>query len=113
LILLRSRSSVEAISGGGKMTNTLEIVLTCLAAGAVIGVGWAVLLTRRQPDWHNRYADPKKWESWIVGPVLCTGLAVGHFVQGRPYLGGTFVLMGAAALFFLLTSAIRSSMLEH
>lgn len=95
------------------MTNTLEIVLTCLAVGAVIGVGWAGILTRRQPDWHHRYADPKKWASWIVGPVLCTALAIGHFVQGRPILGGTFVLLGAVALFFLLTSAIRSWTLEH
>lgn len=95
------------------MTHILEIVLICAALGAVIGVGWAATLTKLQPDWTSRYADPKKWVSWIVGPILCTGLAVGHFVQGRPYLGGTFVVLGATALFFLLTSAIRSFRLEH
>lgn len=95
------------------MTHILKVVLICAVIGAAIGVAWASVLTNLQPDWKSRFANPKKWYSWILGPVLCAVLSVGHFVQGRPMLSGTFVILGAVAFFLLLTSAVRTSTLEQ
>jgi hypothetical protein len=95
------------------MPEILKVVLVCSGIGAVIGAIWAGWLAKLQPGWQSRYANPKKWYSWVFGPVLCTVFSVGHFVEGRPYLGGTFLLMAAVAFFFLLASAISSSTLKQ
>jgi len=95
------------------MSEILKVVLICVGIGAFIGVGWASWLTKLRSGWQSRYANPRKWYSWVFGPVLCAAFSVGHFVEGRPYLGGTFLIMAAVAFFFLLSSAISISKLEQ
>ena len=93
------------------MDVTLGVVLTCAVFGAAIGFGWSGWLTQHRPGWQSQYANPRKWYSWVFGPLLCIALSIGHFIEGRPKLGCTFVMIAAAAFFFLLTSAVsqRSS----
>jgi hypothetical protein len=95
------------------MSQVLKVILICIVIGAAIGVAWAGLLTMLQRGWHRLYADPKKYQSWVFGPILCAALSVGPFVEERLYLGGTLVLLVAAAFFFLVTSAIRASVLDQ
>ena len=88
------------------MDVSFGVVLTCAVFGAAIGLGWSGWLTQYRPGWQSQYANPRKWYSWVFGPLLCTALSIGHFVEGRPKLGCTFVIIAAAAFFFLLTSAV-------
>jgi len=95
------------VKRGEDMPNNLRIALICIAVGAIIGIPSAVLLPKLQPHWLKRYATRRSWMILLVGLILCAVMSAGHFVEGRPYVGGLFAAWGACVFFVLLISGLR------